>query len=230
MLVFVAQVSCVYPLEAIVIMSSASRDRVRTNVNKQNKTLHILSSDNRPLLGRPFPPGGGGGSQVTSSAWRGFLATCCLQSFPDNNFHILHFISRLVGQPDMADTHGCIWKFTFRRVCSMRKPAKWYHQPQHCHGDTWPHQAYGGVSLVRAKSAPGSWREEEGSPGWKVCRWVGWGLSSYVFLGWFITFRCLCMFLGLQEYRKVMSWRWWSPVKRCVLECFQSLPSYALSE
>ena len=41
MLVFVAQVSCVYPLGAIVIMSSARRDAARTNVNKQNKTKPI---------------------------------------------------------------------------------------------------------------------------------------------------------------------------------------------
>ena len=58
MLVFVAQVSCVYPLKAIVIMSSASRDAVRTNVNKQNKT------NKKVVLGSLFiikGDGGGGG-------------------------------------------------------------------------------------------------------------------------------------------------------------------------
>ena len=34
---FVANVSCVYPLKAIVIMSSASRHAKRTSVNNQTK-------------------------------------------------------------------------------------------------------------------------------------------------------------------------------------------------
>ena len=37
MLVFVANVSCVYPLEAIVIMSFASKHAKRTSVNNQTK-------------------------------------------------------------------------------------------------------------------------------------------------------------------------------------------------
>ena len=42
-----AQVSCFYPLKAIVIMSSESRDAVRTNVNKQNK---VDGSASKPAL------------------------------------------------------------------------------------------------------------------------------------------------------------------------------------
>ena len=42
MLVFVANVSCVYPLEAIVIMSFASRHAMRTSVNNQTKPKVLL--------------------------------------------------------------------------------------------------------------------------------------------------------------------------------------------
>ena len=45
MLVFVANVSCAYPLEAIVIISSASRQAMRSSVNNQTQpktTFHLI--------------------------------------------------------------------------------------------------------------------------------------------------------------------------------------------
>ena len=42
MLVFVANVSCVYPLEAIVIMSSASQHAKRTSINNQTKPSYFV--------------------------------------------------------------------------------------------------------------------------------------------------------------------------------------------
>ena len=50
MLVFVAQVSRVYPLETSVIMSYTSRHVLSASVNKQNKTKQINQNYSKSFL------------------------------------------------------------------------------------------------------------------------------------------------------------------------------------